>query len=199
MSRQTDDALIEKLAAGSGAGNTNEKSNLPGGTLTTRQGHPVTNNQNKRTVGERGPRRWRTTSSSRRSPTSTASAFPSASCMRAAPARTATSRRTARSAMSRSRSTRAPSCSRRRASGRPSSCASRRVIHGGHSPETLRDPRGFAIKFYTEDGNWDLVGNNLQGLLHPRRDEVPGRGPRVQAGSGHQPPGRAAASSTSSA
>ncbi|WP_419804657.1 catalase [Terriglobus sp.] len=36
------------------------------------------------------------------------------------------------------------------------------VIHGTHSPETLRDPRGFAIKFYTEDGNWDLVGNNLK-------------------------------------
>jgi catalase len=36
------------------------------------------------------------------------------------------------------------------------------VIHGGHSPETLRDPRGFAVKMYTEDGNWDLVGNNLQ-------------------------------------
>jgi len=36
------------------------------------------------------------------------------------------------------------------------------VIHGGHSPETLRDPRGFAVKFYTDDGNWDLVGNNLQ-------------------------------------
>ncbi|MDT7687758.1 MAG: catalase [Acidobacteriota bacterium] len=36
------------------------------------------------------------------------------------------------------------------------------VIHGGHSPENLRDPRGFAVKFYTEDGNWDLVGNNLQ-------------------------------------
>lgn len=36
------------------------------------------------------------------------------------------------------------------------------VIHGKHSPETLRDPRGFAVKFYTEqDGNWDLVGNNL--------------------------------------
>src|ERR1700709_614460 len=35
------------------------------------------------------------------------------------------------------------------------------VIHGAHSPETLRDPRGFAVKFYTEDGNWDLVGNNL--------------------------------------
>ncbi len=28
------------------------------------------------------------------------------------------------------------------------------------SPDTWRDPRGFALKFYTEDGNWDLVGNN---------------------------------------
>lgn len=35
------------------------------------------------------------------------------------------------------------------------------VIHGNHSPETLRDPRGFAVKFYTQQGNWDLVGNNL--------------------------------------
>jgi catalase len=35
------------------------------------------------------------------------------------------------------------------------------VIHGSTSPETLRDPRGFAVKFYTEEGNYDLVGNNL--------------------------------------
>ncbi|XP_050538063.1 catalase [Daktulosphaira vitifoliae] len=28
------------------------------------------------------------------------------------------------------------------------------------SADTVRDPRGFAIKFYTEDGVWDLVGNN---------------------------------------
>lgn len=36
------------------------------------------------------------------------------------------------------------------------------VIHGKHSPETLRDPRGFALKFKSEvDGNWDMVGNNL--------------------------------------
>ena len=28
------------------------------------------------------------------------------------------------------------------------------------TPDTVRDPRGFAIKFYTEEGNWDLVGNN---------------------------------------
>jgi len=34
------------------------------------------------------------------------------------------------------------------------------VIHGIHSPEFLRDPRGFATKFYTQEGNYDLVGNN---------------------------------------
>jgi len=28
------------------------------------------------------------------------------------------------------------------------------------SPDTWRDPRGFAIKFYTEQGNFDMVGNN---------------------------------------
>ncbi|WHS27296.1 catalase [Auritidibacter ignavus] len=28
------------------------------------------------------------------------------------------------------------------------------------SPDTWRDVRGFALKFYTEDGNFDLVGNN---------------------------------------
>lgn len=28
------------------------------------------------------------------------------------------------------------------------------------SADAERDPRGFAVKFYTEDGNWDLVGNN---------------------------------------
>jgi len=28
------------------------------------------------------------------------------------------------------------------------------------SPDTVRDVRGFALKFYTEEGNWDMVGNN---------------------------------------
>ena len=28
------------------------------------------------------------------------------------------------------------------------------------SPDTVRDPRGFALKFYTDQGNYDLVGNN---------------------------------------
>lgn len=28
------------------------------------------------------------------------------------------------------------------------------------SADALRDPRGFGVKLYTEEGNWDLVGNN---------------------------------------
>jgi catalase len=35
------------------------------------------------------------------------------------------------------------------------------VINSKGSPETLRDPRGFAVKFYTDQGNYDIVGNNL--------------------------------------
>ncbi|KAF1772917.1 Catalase active site [Phytophthora cactorum] len=33
-------------------------------------------------------------------------------------------------------------------------------VGNAHPADTVRDPRGFAIKFYTEEGNWDLVGNN---------------------------------------
>ena len=35
------------------------------------------------------------------------------------------------------------------------------VVGSKGSADTLRDPRGFAVKFYTEEGNYDLVGNNL--------------------------------------
>ncbi|MCS1350460.1 catalase [Mechercharimyces sp. CAU 1602] len=35
------------------------------------------------------------------------------------------------------------------------------VIHSKGSPETARDPRGFSVKFYTEEGNYDIVGNHL--------------------------------------
>lgn len=35
------------------------------------------------------------------------------------------------------------------------------VIHERGSPEAIRDPRGFSVKFYTREGNWDLVGNNM--------------------------------------
>lgn len=35
------------------------------------------------------------------------------------------------------------------------------VAGGAGSVDTPRDVRGFAVKFYTDEGNWDLVGNNV--------------------------------------
>jgi catalase len=35
------------------------------------------------------------------------------------------------------------------------------VVGERGSADTVRDVRGFAVKFYTEAGNWDLVGNNM--------------------------------------
>ncbi len=35
------------------------------------------------------------------------------------------------------------------------------VAGGAGSVDTPRDVRGFAVKFYTQQGNWDLVGNNI--------------------------------------
>lgn len=129
--------------------------------LTTRQGHPVFDNQNTRSVGERGPLVLedyqfleKITHFDREripervvhargagahgyfEPTGMAGDHPIAAFTRAKVFR---------------KGTRTPVFIRFST-----------VVHGGHSPETLRDPRGFAIKFYTEDGNWDLVGNNLK-------------------------------------
>ncbi len=46
--------------------------------------------------------------------------------------------------------------------GKKTECFVRFSTVGGESgsADTARDPRGFAMKFYTEEGNWDLVGNN---------------------------------------
>ena len=35
------------------------------------------------------------------------------------------------------------------------------VAGGAGSSDSVRDVRGFAVKFYTDEGNWDLVGNNI--------------------------------------
>jgi catalase len=35
------------------------------------------------------------------------------------------------------------------------------VLGSQGSADTVRDVRGFAVKFYTEEGNWDIVGNNI--------------------------------------
>ncbi|HEY0232302.1 MAG TPA: catalase, partial [Dokdonella sp.] len=68
------------------------------------------------------------------------------------------------------------------------------VAGGAGSVDTPRDVRGFAVKFYTNEGNWDLVGNNIPvffiqdaikfpDLIHSVKME-PDRG-FPQAGSAH--------------
>ncbi|OFX26903.1 MAG: catalase [Bacteroidetes bacterium GWA2_31_9] len=46
--------------------------------------------------------------------------------------------------------------------GKQTKMFARFSIVGGEKggADSERDPRGFAVKFYTEDGNWDLAGNN---------------------------------------
>ena len=131
-------------------------------TLTNRQGHPISDNQNTRTVGDRGPTVLEnynflekiTHFDRERIPERVVHArgagapgyFEAYGTIGDEPA---------------SKYTRAKLF---QAKGKitPVFVRFSSVIHGGHSPETLRDPRGFATKFYTEDGNWDLVGNNLK-------------------------------------
>ncbi|WP_234733098.1 catalase [Tellurirhabdus bombi] len=145
---------------------TNGQSNGQNGegdqTLTTRQGHPVTNNQSLRTVGNRGPSTLEnyqfiekiTHFDRERIPERVVHArgagahgyFEAYGTVGDEPV---------------SKYTRAK-LFQQKGKKTPVFVRFSSVIHGGHSPETLRDPRGFAVKFYTEDGNWDLVGNNLK-------------------------------------
>jgi catalase len=76
----------------------------------------------------------------------------------------------------------------------PVFCRFSTVAGGAGSVDTPRDVRGFAVKFYTQQGNWDLVGNNIPvffiqdamkfpDLVHSVKME-PDRG-YPQAGSAH--------------
>jgi catalase len=142
-----------------GNGNSPEQKNF---TLTTRQGHPITNNQSIRTVGNRGPATLENYQflekishfDRERIPERVVHArgagahgyFEAYGTVGTEPVAKYT-----RAKLFQQKGKRTPVFVRFSS-----------VIHGGHSPETLRDPRGFAVKFYTEDGNWDLVGNNLK-------------------------------------
>ena len=130
--------------------------------LTTRQGHPVHDNQNSRTVGSRGPMTLEnyafiekiTHFDRERIPERVVHArgagahgyFEAYGTVGGEPIAKYTRAKLFQEAGKRT----------------PTFVRFSTVIHGGTSPETLRDPRGFAVKFYTEDGNWDLVGNNLK-------------------------------------
>jgi catalase len=131
-------------------------------TLTNRQGHPIADNQNNRTVGERGP-----TVLENYNFLEKISHFD----RERIPERVVHARGAGAHGYFEAYGTIGdkPSSHYTRAKlfqekGKRTQVFVRfsTVVHGGHSPENLRDPRGFATKFYTEDGNWDLVGNNLK-------------------------------------
>jgi catalase len=129
--------------------------------LTNRQGHPVYDNQNQRTIGARGPATLENYQFLEKISHFDRERIPERVVH-------------ARGALAYgffeaygtwgdepiSRYTRAKLFSEQ---GKRTDVAVRfsTVIGGRDSAETARDPRGFAVKFYTEDGNWDLVGNNL--------------------------------------
>jgi catalase len=130
-------------------------------TLTNRQGHPVYDNQNQRTVGARGPATLENYQFLEKISHFDRERIPE----RVVHARgflsygtfTATGRWGDEPI---ERYTRANLFSEE---GKETPVALRfsTVIGGRDSSEAARDPRGFAVKFYTEDGNWDLVGNDL--------------------------------------
>jgi catalase len=129
--------------------------------LTNRQGHPVYDNQNQRTVGARGPATLENYQFLEK-----ISHFD----RERIPERVVHARGTTAFGYFEAYGTFGdePIASKTRAKlfqekGKRTDLAIRfsTVAGGRDSSEALRDPRGFAVKFYTEDGNWDLVGNNL--------------------------------------
>jgi len=132
---------------------TSEKQVLQGPALTTRQGHPVNDNQNNRTVGDRGPTVLENYHFLEKISHFDRERIPE----RVVHARGAGAHgyfQTYGSVGDEpvSKFTRAK-LFQQKGKQTPLFIRFSAVIHGGHSPETLRDPRGFAIKFYTEDGN----------------------------------------------
>ncbi|GAA2016884.1 catalase [Pseudokineococcus marinus] len=129
--------------------------------LTNRQGHPVYDNQNQRTVGSRGPATLENYQFLEKISHFDRERIPE----RVVHARgtTAFGHFEATGTWGDepiARYTRAKLFSE---AGKKTDLAIRfsTVAGGRDSSEVARDPRGFAVKFYTEDGNWDLVGNNL--------------------------------------
>lgn len=54
------------------------------------------------------------------------------------------------------------------------------------SADAVRDSRGFAIKFYTEEGNYDLIGNKHPDLLHQGPEQIRGLHPHPEARPPHR-------------
>ncbi len=148
--------------SGSGKDNGVQNNNATGNTLTTRQGHPVSDNQSLRTVGNRGPATMENYQFLEKVAHFDRERIPERVVhARGAGAHGVFEAYGTVGEEPISKYTRAK-LFQQKGKQTPVFVRFSTVIHGGHSPETLRDPRGFAVKFYTEDGNWDLVGNNLK-------------------------------------
>ena len=132
-------------------------------TLTTRQGHPVSDNQNQRTVGPSRPVDDGELPLPREDEPLRPRADPGAGRARARHhRRSATSRPTGKWRRRADLQVHAREALPGARQAAPSVAVRFSTVAGGRdSSEAIRDPRGFAVKFYTEDGNWDLVGNNL--------------------------------------
>ena len=129
-----------------------------GTTLTTRQGHPVSNNQNLRTVGNRGPATLENYQFIEK-----ISHFD----RERVPERVVHARGAGAHGVFEAYGTVGgePIAKYTRAKlfntkGKETPVFVRfsTVAGAKESPETERDPRGFAVKFYTSEGNFDLVG-----------------------------------------
>lgn len=129
--------------------------------LTTRQGHPVADNQNQRTVGSRGPATLENYQFLEKISHFDRERIPE----RVVHARgtTAFGYFEAYGTLGDEPIGRYTRAKLFQEKGKRTDVALRfsTVAGGRDSSESARDPRGFAVKFYTEDGNWDLVGNNL--------------------------------------
>lgn len=64
------------------------------------------------------------------------------------------------------------------------------------SKDTARDVRGFAVKFYTDEGNWDLVGNNMPVFFIQDAMKFPDLVHAVKPEAHHQMPQAASAHDT---
>ena len=56
------------------------------------------------------------------------------------------------------------------------------------SPDLARDVRGFAVKLYTKEGNWDIVGNNIPVFFIQDAIKFPDLIHAAQAGAGSRLP-----------
>ena len=129
--------------------------------LTNRQGHPVHDNQNQRTIGSRGPATLENYQFLEKMSHFDRERVPE----RVVHARgtTAFGYFEADGTVGDEPIARFTRAKLFQTKGKRTDLAIRfsTVAGGRDSSEVARDPRGFAVKFYTEDGNWDLVGNNL--------------------------------------